>query len=412
MFAASSTHPGSLRPMLRTIARRLAAGALILFAIAFLTFIGLILAERGRAGLPAQLLDAAAEAFRRTVDYLVNHPATYVWHRQRVDAFPLVLSLLGRSAGLLLVSLIIAAGIGVPVGIWITVRGHQRLATLAMPFSVLGISTPSFLLGMLLWIANIQLGRWLGGTAPLPSVGFGWDSHLVLPALVLAMRPLAQLVQVTRVSLADVLGSDYIRTATAKGLHRSAVVNRHALRNILIPILTTLGISLRFSLASLLVVELFFTWPGLGHALLLAIDTQIPTLVVDLVVALGLLFLVINGLLDLAYQWIDPRVRDEAQSPSWEASGPGWRERWQELVQVLHAVRAWLGSIGPGRSQENTVDREAIARDRLAHDAGARGDAGSSGIRPAACATSRPHEPNADPGRTAGAGVSGGCHLG
>lgn len=338
--------------------RRLGQGILILLAIAFLTLVGLILAERGRAGLPAQLPDAALEALRRTFDYLVNHPATYVWHRERVDALPLALSLLGRSAGLLLLSLTIAAGIGFPLGVWITVGGRRRLAALAMPLSLLGISTPSFLLAMLLWIANIQLGRWLGGdVAPLPSAGFGWDKHIVLPALVLAVRPLAQLVQITRVSLADVLSSDYVRTAAAKGLARPAIISRHALRNVLIPVLTTLGVSLRFSLAALPVVELFFAWPGLGHALLEAIQLQMPALVVDLVVALGLLFLVINGLLDLVYQVIDPRVRDEARSQSWEAGGLTWRQRWQELAHAVSSARAWLAGIGRRNRAGKTADQ-------------------------------------------------------
>ncbi|MCX6032604.1 MAG: ABC transporter permease subunit [Chloroflexi bacterium] len=358
MSAASSPHSWHLRPILRAVGRRLGQGILILLAIAFLTLIGLILAERGRAGLPAQLLDAALEAFRRTLDYLVNHPATYVWHRERVNALPLVLSLFGRSTGLLVLSLTIAAGVGFPLGVWIAVRGHRRLASLAMPLSVLGISTPSFLLAMLLWIANIQLGRWLGGdTAPLPSVGFGWDKHVVMPALVLAMRPLAQLIQITRVSLGDVLNADYIRTAAAKGLSRHEIISSHALRNVLIPVLTTLGISLRFSLATLPVVELFFAWPGLGHALLQAIEQQIPTLVVDLVVALGLLFLVINGLLDLVYQVIDPRVRDEALAQPWKAGGLTWRQRWQELARALNGARAWLAGIGSRGRTGKTGDR-------------------------------------------------------
>lgn len=333
---APPVHHPILRQFLAPVARRLVRGILILLAIAFLTFVGLILAERGRAGLPAQLLDASVEALRRTVDYVFAHPPTYTWQRQETAALSLVLTLLGRSAALILLSLVIAAGIGVPFGIWITVRGHRRLAALALPLSVLGISTPSFLFAMILWIVNIQLGKWFGGgKAPLPTAGFGWDAHMFMPALVLAMRPLAQLVQITRVSLADVLGSDYVRTATSKGLSRSAVIRRHALRNVAIPILTTLGVSMRFSLATLPVVELFFVWPGLGSGLLQAISAEMPTLVVDLLVALGLLFLLVNGFLETLYQVIDPRVRDETGAEAWETGGLSWRQRQQMWIQSL-----------------------------------------------------------------------------
>lgn len=378
-----------MRQFLAAAARRLVRGLLILLAIAFLAFIGLILAERGRAGLPAQLLDASIEALRRTVDYVFAHPPTYTWQRQETAALSLVLSLLGRSAALILLSLVIAAGIGVPLGIWITVRGHRRLATLALPLSVLGISTPSFLLAMILWIINIQLGKWFGGgKAPLPTAGFGWDAHLLMPALVLAMRPLAQLVQITRVSLADVLSSDYVRTATSKGLSRSIVIRRHALRNVAIPILTTLGVSMRFSLATLPVVELFFVWPGLGSGLLQAISAEMPTLVVDLLVALGLLFLLVNGLLETLYQVIDPRVRDETGAEAWETGGLTWRQRRQEWAQSLRDARDGLKNLvwrGLGQRSQSPASLPGSLPAPAASAAAPSGDpTATSGLRESA----------------------------
>jgi ABC-type dipeptide/oligopeptide/nickel transport system permease component len=111
---------------------------------------------------------------------------------------------------------------------------------------------------MFFWVINIYIHRTFQ-IQVLPATGFGWDGHLLMPALVLAMRPMAQLAQVTYISLTDVMRQDYIRTAQAKGLAWRDVRNRHGLRNILIPILTTLGTSLRYSLASLTIVELFLT---------------------------------------------------------------------------------------------------------------------------------------------------------
>jgi ABC-type dipeptide/oligopeptide/nickel transport system permease component/Zn-dependent M28 family amino/carboxypeptidase len=332
----------------RATLRRVGVSLGILLVIAALTFFGLILAERGQAGLPTEPLGAAVESLRRTLDYALNHPATYVWHREVQRAPTLVLTLFARSAALLLLSLLIAFCVGVPLGIAITLWRGGRMAPLILPLSVLGISIPSFLLAMLFWILNVQAGRWLGlRTAPLPPTGFGWDAHLLMPAIVLAMRPLAQLVQVTHVSLAGVLGADYIRTAHAKGLDRRVVINRHALRNILIPILTTLGVSLRFSLATLPVVELFFIWPGLGLGLVQAIDLGMTTFVVDLILALGLLFLVVNAGLELIYQIVDPRVRGQTRSETREGDRRTWAERWEGLRATFGAAGAWFAGLGP-----------------------------------------------------------------
>jgi ABC-type dipeptide/oligopeptide/nickel transport system permease component/Zn-dependent M28 family amino/carboxypeptidase len=307
----------------------------ILLAIAYLTMFGLIVGERGHAGLPAEPLNATVEALRRTLDYVVNHPAVYNWQRQDSSAPGLVLNLLGRSAALLLVALGIATALGIPLGMAAALSRRLRTAPLVLLLSILGVSTPSFLLAMLFWVINTRAYRTLGlQSAPLPPLGFGWDAHLVMPALVLATRPLAQIVQVTYVSLSNVLGEDYIRTAQAKGLAGRTVITRHALRNILIPIVTTLGTSLRFSLASLPVVEIFFVWPGAGRALLQAIELGHAPLVTDLIVSLGFLFLLINLALDIIYQIVDPRLRGDNQAKEQTHDRPTWQERWDDLKQA------------------------------------------------------------------------------
>ncbi len=329
----------------RAIVYRITTSLAILLVIAYLTLLGLIVAERGKAGLPAQPAEAALEAARRTLDYVVNHPATYHWQRQDTSAPGLVLALFGRSAVLLLTSLGMAALAGVPLGIAAALLRRLRAAPLVLLFSVLGISTPSFLLAMLFWIVNVRLYHLFGlKTAPLPPTGFGWDAHLVMPALVLATRPLAQIVQVTYVALSDVMGEDYIRTARAKGLGQRVIINRHALRNILIPVLTTLGTSLRFSLASLPVVEVFFLWPGVGFALLQAIEVGLAPLVTDLIVSLGFLFLLINLGLEAIYQLLDPRLRENHHEAQQEEKR-SWRERWgtvRDALANLVNFRAWI----------------------------------------------------------------------
>jgi ABC-type dipeptide/oligopeptide/nickel transport system permease component len=327
----------------RAVLRRLGTSLVTLLIIAYLTLFGLIMAERGRERLPAKPLSAAGEAVLRTVTYIVDHPTSYYWDTYEFPAFELVATTFGRSAGLLLVSLGAAALLGVPLGITVALARRRGGASLVLLLSTLGISTPSFLLAMLFWVANIQLHRRLD-VSVLPPTGFGWDAHLVMPALVLAARPLAQIAQVTYVSLSEVLKEDYIRTARAKGLHWRVVRNRHAMRNVLIPILTTLGTSLRFSLASLLVVEYFFIWPGVGLMLLEAIELGMTPLVTDLIVSLGLLFLLINLVLELVYPLLDPRLRNGEQEEE-RREQQSWRGQLEGLVDAMTEWRADLCSL-------------------------------------------------------------------
>jgi peptide/nickel transport system permease protein len=329
---------------LKLIARRIANAALILTTIAYITSFGLILAERGRERLPANPLDAAVQSFLRLGQFVTAHPQTYYWHKADIPAFRLVLDTLITSAGLLSVSLGVAFFVGVILGIIAAVSKSKVFSTLIVLLSTLGVSTPSFLLGMLFWVANIQVHRTFNITV-LPSAGFGWDAHLVMPALALAMRPLAQVAQVTYISLTDVIQTDYIRTAYSKGLHPRVVYIRHVLTNALIPILTTLGASLRFSVASLPVVELFFNWPGVGLTLLQAIDKGMSTFVIDLILSLGFFFLLVNLTLELFFPLIDARLRsveDQAAARdvnflgSLSALYNGLRELARDLVNVFH----------------------------------------------------------------------------
>jgi len=312
----------------RVVSRRLVTSLATLLIIAYLTLFGLAMAERGREGLPAEPLSAASEALWRTFTYITDHPATYYWDKYEIPAFRLVATTFGRSAGLLLVSLGVATALGVPLGIAVALARRKGGASLVLLLSVLGVSTPSFLLAMLLWVVNIQVHRRFDVPA-LPPTGFGWDFHLVMPVLVLAARPLAQIAQVTYISLSEILGEDYIRTARAKGLHWRAVRDQHALPNVLIPILTTLGTSLRFSLASLPVVEYFFIWPGVGLMLLEAIELGMTPLVVDLILSLGTLFLLLNTVLEVLYPRLDPRLRNGDQEEA-RQERRGWREWLKE----------------------------------------------------------------------------------
>jgi ABC-type dipeptide/oligopeptide/nickel transport system permease component len=168
------------------------------------------------------------------------------------------------------------------------------------------MSLPSFVAAPLLQIMLVQYTRYFGEPL-LPLGGFGWDKRIILPALVLAARPIAQITRVTFVSLTEVTGQDFIRVAYSKGLRPHAVLARHISPNIIIPILTMVSLSLRYSLSSLPVVEFFFGWPGVGLTLLKSIAQQDYNLTVALVISLALLLIIINLLLEMLYHRIDPR---------------------------------------------------------------------------------------------------------
>ena len=326
---------------LRSIGRRVFNVLSTLLAIAYLTSWGLILAERGRERLPAQPVQAAWQALVRVWEYLANHPQTYYWHKDNIAAFQLVSETLRASAGLLLLALGVALLVGLPLGVAAALAKRKISSSIIMVISTLGISTPSFLFAMFLWVVNIWVHRTFDVTV-LPSAGFGWDAHLIMPALVLAMRPLAQIAQVTYVSMRDVLKQDYIRTALSKGLSWRLVRNVHALPNILIPTLSTLGSSLRFSLASLPIVELFFDWPGVGSMLLDAIQQGNAMLVIDLILSLGLFFLFVNLVIEFSFPLIDARLRSEAGAGSKGDEGTflGWlREAGNSLSSWLRDLR-------------------------------------------------------------------------
>lgn len=354
-----------------SLLRRILGAGFTLLVIAYLTLFGLIMAARGRRGLPADLLGAAGEALRELFSYLTAHPQTYTWNKVEYPAAELVQTIFLRSAALLGLALVVAAAIGIPLGISAALARQKRGAPLVLILSILGVSTPSFLLGMFLWVGNIYLYRLIGRPI-LPQTGFGFDQHMIMPALVLAARPLAQIAQVTYVSFTAAMGEDYVRTARSKGLAEEIVRNRHALRNVLIPILTTVGTSLRFALASLPVVEVFFYWPGVGSTLLEAIQAAMPALVADLILSLGVLFLAINLFVELLYPLLDPRLRDERREAR-QQDRTTWPQRVADArdlgLDLWEGLRRWgrgvllglrqLGERRRGRPTDAPFERQA-----------------------------------------------------
>jgi len=222
---------------------------------------------------------------------------------------------------------IFGAGIslGILAALWIVVavaRWAGFLPFLTLTTAILGISVPSFFLAVFFQDLVIRAYRLSAQVRILPVGGFGWDLHLVLPALVLMARPLAQISRVTFTTLSRLLEEDFVRTARAKGVPALQVNMRHIFRNAAVPIATAVAVSIRFSLSSLPVVELLFSWPGIGYAFFQGIsrtyrgDYQLaflhspPAVNVAILLMLGVTFILVNLGLELLYRALDPRTRE------------------------------------------------------------------------------------------------------
>ncbi len=204
-----------------------------------------------------------------------------------------------------LTAITLAMVVGVTLGIFAAVR-RDSLADLSVTsLSILGISTPSFFLGLLL------IYVFAVGLRVLPVAGSVSLAGLVLPTLTLAAGSIGTIARFTRSSLLEVLGEDYVRTARAKGLPRHRIINKHALRNALIPVVTVIGLQFGFLLSGAIIVETIFTFPGLGWLLIQSIDARDYPVIQALLLVFSVQFVVINLLVDLLYAAIDPRVSYE-----------------------------------------------------------------------------------------------------
>ena len=202
-------------------------------------------------------------------------------------------------------AMVLAALIGISIGV-VTARWPGGLLDrITLGAAYLGISFPVYWVGLLLILLFAVTLRWL------PPSGYGRAQYLVLPALALGSRSIAFLARVTRSSMLEVLGSDFVRTARAKGLVERTVVVRHALRNALIPVITVLGLDFGYYLTGSILTETIFSWPGLGRYVVNAISRRDRPAIQGSVLFLSVVFVAVNLLTDLAYAKADPRVSYE-----------------------------------------------------------------------------------------------------
>jgi peptide/nickel transport system permease protein len=218
---------------------------------------------------------------------------------------------LPKTLSLALVSFVIALVIALPTGIIAALRRNTWTDYAASLTAFVGVSMPSFWFGIILIIVFAVQLNWLPaiGYAELTEDGFWpWLEHLILPGLAIGAGYAAILMRFVRAGLLEVLGSDYVRTARAKGLNERRVVVRHALRNSLIPVVTVIGIQLALLLSGAVVTETVFSIRGLGRILVGAIFDRDYPIVQGIILLVAVIFVLANLVVDVVYTWLDPRI--------------------------------------------------------------------------------------------------------
>jgi ABC-type dipeptide/oligopeptide/nickel transport system permease component len=315
------------------IARRLLQGVLVLLAVSLICFAIFrfsgdpVITLAGRYATEKQR-DEVRKAFGLDrplhVQYLSflanaaqgNFGKSYV---ARVPALGLILERMPATFELAATAMLIAFSLGVGLGVVVALRPYSWPSRAIMAGSLGGISIPTFLIGILLimlfsvvlgWLPpfgrgdTVQVGFWRTGLLSLNGI-----SHLILPALTLGMYQLAVLLRLTRAGMREVLTREYIKTAWAKGLPPRRVIFKHALRNVLIPVITITGLQFGELIAYATVTETIFQWPGMGNLLLTSIYESDNPVIVTYIMLAAMIILSFNIIIDIFYALLNPRIR-------------------------------------------------------------------------------------------------------
>ncbi len=233
---------------------------------------------------------------------------------------PVILEIATRlpiSIEIALLAAVIAILVAIPLGTISALKQNTWLDLLVRTVAIAGIATPSFWLGILSIIAVLDITQAISGTPWMPPIDYVplWKdpirnlSMTLLPALTVGYRYAAVSMRMTRSTMLEVMREDYIRTARSKGLLRRIIINRHALKNALLPVVTLLGIEFAFLIGGLVVTEQVFNLNGIGRLFVLAVQNQDYTLTQALVMLVVVIFVMTNLVIDLLYAWLDPRIR-------------------------------------------------------------------------------------------------------
>lgn len=202
-------------------------------------------------------------------------------------------------------SILIAVSLGIPIGIISATKQYSLFDNVAMVVALLGVSMPNFWQGLLLILLfSVTLG-WL------PASGFSTWKHMILPAVTIGTSTVAVITRMTRSSMLEVIRQDYIRTARAKGQVESKVINRHALKNALIPIITVVGLQFGYLLSGAVLTESIFAVPGVGRLMVESIKQRDFPVVQGAVLFIAITFSLVNLFVDIMYAYVDPRIRSQ-----------------------------------------------------------------------------------------------------
>ena len=231
---------------------------------------------------------------------LLNRPVT----QAIAERVPVTLALAGSA-------LLLTVAIGLPCGVIAAVHANTWIDQAVLTFALIGVSVPNFWLSLMLIVLFGVMLDWLpaGGYIPFADDPLGWARSLILPAISLALLQVGLLARITRATMLEVLQQDYVRTARAKGLPVVLVIGKHALRNVLVPVITVIGISFGLLLSGSVVIETVYSLPGMGRLLANAVfGRDYPLIQGGLLVTAAVLVL-LNLVVDLLYAVVDPRVR-------------------------------------------------------------------------------------------------------
>ncbi len=303
--------------MIRLIGRRLLATVPTLLGVLVVAFFLLNVAPGDPvAAMVGERADAATIA-RLRADLHLDDPlpaqfGRYLWDavhgdfgRSYITQRPIARDLRERfpkTVQLALAAMAFAAVGGIALGVLSAIRPGGAVDRAAMLLSYVGVSFPVYWVGLLLILLFAVMLRWL------PPSGSGGLAYLVLPALTLGMRSVAFLARMTRAAMLEVLSSDFVRTARAKGLNEAAVIMRHGFRNALIPVITVLGLDTGSYLTGSILTETIFGWPGLGRYVLTAIEKRDLPAIQGSILFMSLVFVLVNLVTDLVYAKADPRI--------------------------------------------------------------------------------------------------------
>jgi peptide/nickel transport system permease protein len=245
------------------------------------------------------------------MEFLAN-AVTGDWGQSMLTSRPVIeeiLNVLPWTIELTLVSLVLAALVGIPLGVWAAVNRNRMADYVTRIVSLLGLSFPAFVSAViLLLVFSIQLPWFPVISSQTGGIG-AWFQSITLPAVSLGLIMAAYVTRVTRSAMLEVLSEDYVRTALAKGVPWPVVVRKHALRNALIPIITVIGIFLGMQIGNSVLTEIVFSRPGLGKLIVGALNQRDYTMLQGMMVIYTLLVIAVNVVTDIIYGLVDPRVK-------------------------------------------------------------------------------------------------------